>query len=489
MDKNISTVKEYLENKKETISKNKFEKIQKTLEGIDEKTEIKWGYFAGKSEKAEEESGKPTTLDMISTIDVDRDNEVLIPDGCDLSGYSKTPTVLFGHDYRSIPIGVSKWQKIEQGKGIMSKTEYFQSEFAKDVYEASVNGALANSVGVIPIQWVEKNNKNDETKYKELIEKYNIQGEPQRIYTQWQLLEYSKVPVASNPQALTLALQKAKTKEMKDCISKELEEILEKRVCGKKDLPIADDGRAWDGTEAEKRVRAWATGANDEIDWKKYQQAFVYVDIEKAVTLGGYKLPFADIIDGKLTAVWRAVASAMAALLGARGGVDIPENERKSVYNFLASYYKRWDKEPPEFREYSQEELEKMFQEEKKKEVKIEQKRGYKLPFADIIAGAVLNKRNKEALKQAQQLIQEVLDSAENNDNTQQEQASEEAEKKVEENIKKTDTNEIEGLDLDSMNEPENSKTDDVSDEDANKILEAISKVVDKKINSLLGKV
>jgi hypothetical protein len=48
----------------------------------------------------------------------------------------------------------------------------------------------------------------------------------------------------------------------------------------------------------------------------------------------------------------------MAALLGARGGVDIPEADREKVYRAIAKYYRKADKEPPEFRSYTPEELE-----------------------------------------------------------------------------------------------------------------------------------
>ncbi|MHC1602348.1 MAG: hypothetical protein ACXQS4_03865, partial [Methermicoccaceae archaeon] len=44
----------------------------------------------------------------------------------------------------------------------------------------------------------------------------------------------------------------------------------------------------------------------------------------------------------------RGLFAAMAALQGARGGVDIPAGERKAVYNHLAAHYADLELEPPE---------------------------------------------------------------------------------------------------------------------------------------------
>lgn len=49
------------------------------------------------------------------------------------------------------------------------------------------------------------------------------------------------------------------------------------------------------------------------------------------------------------TLVWAGVKAAMGALLGARGGVDIPSADKKKVYAHLAAHYKEFDKEPPSF--------------------------------------------------------------------------------------------------------------------------------------------
>ena len=118
------------------------------------------------------------------------------------------------------------------------------------------------------------------------------------------------------------------------------------------DLPInSDEGLAWDSGAAVKNVKAWASDSDGNIDFGKYRKAFFWVDPENTDKQGGYKLPFANVFDGELKAVWRGVAGAMAALNGSRGGVDIPDNDRKPVYNAISKYYDKFDKEPPEFKE------------------------------------------------------------------------------------------------------------------------------------------
>jgi len=65
--------------------------------------------------------------------------------------------------------------------------------------------------------------------------------------------------------------------------------------------------------------------------------------------LGNYKFPFIDIISGAPKVVFKALAAIVASVNGARGGTKIPSSDKKSVYNFVVNYYKKFDKEPPEF--------------------------------------------------------------------------------------------------------------------------------------------
>ncbi|ADU50163.1 phage prohead protease, HK97 family [Thermaerobacter marianensis DSM 12885] len=117
------------------------------------------------------------------------------------------------------------------------------------------------------------------------------------------------------------------------------------------DLPLADRDRPWDADAAVQRVRRWASrdgsGEKDTIDWARYRRAFVWYDSSNAEHFGSYKLPVADVIDGQLRAVPRAIFAAAAAVQGARGGVDIPASDLPAVRNHLARYYRKMGETPP----------------------------------------------------------------------------------------------------------------------------------------------
>ena len=87
------------------------------------------------------------------------------------------------------------------------------------------------------------------------------------------------------------------------------------------DLPLGDRNRRWDGTAAEKRVRKWA-GAQDAPN-QKYRRAHVWYDRDAKDNFTAHKLLIADVVDGELTVMPRAVMAAGAIMQGSRGGVDL----------------------------------------------------------------------------------------------------------------------------------------------------------------------
>jgi hypothetical protein len=111
------------------------------------------------------------------------------------------------------------------------------------------------------------------------------------------------------------------------------------------DLSLASRDRDWDGDQAEKRVRKWA-GAEDEPN-EKYRDAHVWYDGDKKENFGSYKLLIADVVDGQLRAVPRAVMAAAAVMQGSRGGVDLPKSDIPRVKSHLAKYYKKMDDTAP----------------------------------------------------------------------------------------------------------------------------------------------
>jgi hypothetical protein len=111
------------------------------------------------------------------------------------------------------------------------------------------------------------------------------------------------------------------------------------------DLPLADRDREWDGDAAERRVRRWAD-AEDEPN-EKYRDAHLWYDADNRDNFTAYKLLIADVVDDELRAVPRGVMAAGNVLQGARGGVDLPQQDVERVKNHVAKYYAKMGDEAP----------------------------------------------------------------------------------------------------------------------------------------------
>lgn len=261
---------------------------------------------------------------------VDRDGEIVSTDGIDTKNFERNPVLLYAHDYRSDPIG-KVIQIVKENNRML-----FTPQFAVDVsprakqYFDLVKGGFLNafSIGFIPKTWEDRQNSD---------------GSISRVFTTSELLEISLVPVPANPQALVLARSYKSTegKGFDEDILKDLEAAIEsKTVVTYKDYGVVQNlGAAWDGPAQVK-----ACGD----DFEKLKDISTWFDSENAAAKLGYKLPHHQASDKK--AIWRGVAAAMGALLGAQGGVSIPESDRKGVYDHLAKHYAQFEKTPPDFK-------------------------------------------------------------------------------------------------------------------------------------------
>jgi len=302
---------------------------------------------------------------VFSTPIEDRMGEVIDQSGWLLDEYLKNPVVLFGHDHFRPSIGQMVDLAVIEGN-LEGEVKFAVDEydFAKTIYNLYKGGFMrAFSVGY---QNLEAEAGEDGT----MIHRKNV------------LFEISCVNVPAN----ALALAKSKGIDV-SCLE-------EKSVVAYHGFPTADENLEWSGSEAEMRMRKFCGGPDkEEMDFSKYKEGFAWFDETDKDNLRAYKLPHHDVIDGEMKTVWRGVAAAMAALLGARGGVDVPEADKKAVYNHLEKHYKQFDKEAPEFKSYTEEEIEKTFPELSQK------------------YGRVLSSKNRKIIENAKTALESVLET------------------------------------------------------------------------------
>jgi hypothetical protein len=111
------------------------------------------------------------------------------------------------------------------------------------------------------------------------------------------------------------------------------------------DLPLVSRDHDWDRDLADERVRE-LTGATDEPT-PAYRDAHLWYDEDAPQNFTSYKLLVADVVDGRLVVVPRAVQAAAGVLQGARGGVDLPADEVAAVRGHVERYYRKMGDEPP----------------------------------------------------------------------------------------------------------------------------------------------
>ena len=177
----------------ESIAKGDINVSILTIEAAIEDVQV--GNF---SDEPESESKASTSAESrvvtftISTASVDRHGDTIDVDGWDFTAFMKNPVVLWGHDYRSLPIGraLKVWK---HGGKIKASVEFASEEMnplAERVFRMVKSGFLkASSVGMRPIKW--KVSEDEDRK-----RMYGID------FLEQELLEFSIVTVPANAEAL-----------------------------------------------------------------------------------------------------------------------------------------------------------------------------------------------------------------------------------------------------------------------------------------------
>lgn len=236
-------------------------------------------------------------------------NDIVAPGAFKKSLKRRVPKMLLQHDFKQ-PIGVFTEIK-ETDTGLFVKGKLIKGIQASDETALLLRNGVIDSMS-IGFNVLDSERSSDANILKEI-----------------DLFEVSLVTFPANPMATVTGM---------------------KSVVSFNDLPILmrdgkfDTSREWDSSSAVENIRK-NTGSVDEPS-DTYRDAFLFFDGDGS-KFNQYKLPIADIIDGKLTAIPRALFSAAAVLSGARGGVDISDTDKNAVISSVNKYYSKMGMDSP----------------------------------------------------------------------------------------------------------------------------------------------
>jgi len=155
--------------------------------------------------------GERSFTAKITTNAIDRDKEVLLPEGMDATDFEKSPSIFWAHDYFQLPLGkavaLKRFPNHWLAKGVMAErpdTHPEQAEWFPDtVLSLMEQGVIKGvSVGFDPVTH-RKPNTEDRRKFGEGV---------QNVVSRWRLLEYSIAPMPANQDALVEAVGKGALK-------------------------------------------------------------------------------------------------------------------------------------------------------------------------------------------------------------------------------------------------------------------------------------
>ncbi len=283
--------------------------------GVASKMEVK--YFGGKIVEAKEETRNGILVGLIkgyiATWDLDRGDDLFVR-GAFLDSLSdhrmnKNRPIRFKNHHRDLVGGFPIDGVMEDERGLLGTAEVnLELQQGREIFALAKQGVLSDfSIGFSVVN----ERFEDGTR---IIEKAII----------W---EGSIVDEPMNVRANVIEVKQIKT------------------VVSFKDFPLADRKRDWDKDAAISRIKEFTD--SEENPSERYKQAFVWFDSKDAKEFDAYKLPIADVVNGRLVAVPKGIFAAAGALQGARGGVDIPDEDRPKAIKHIERYYAKMDLESP----------------------------------------------------------------------------------------------------------------------------------------------
>lgn len=287
---------------------------------------------------------------VFSTNAVARDGNTINQDGWDFTGFDNYRSFLWAHDGDSPPIGTVIEHPVRDGM-LVGAVKYVERDlypFGDMIFQMVKQRFIsAVSVSWLPLEWKWSTDRN----------------RPGGIdFIRQDMLEISQVPVPAQPIAIATARAagidtgpmvewaekvldgggmvmvpraqlEALRKEAKMPVRAKRSKTADWKTGSAKDLPAGEDGE-WDGPAAAKRMLDAAGFDGDAPDSEKARKGFLVFDAANPTLRGSYKLPFADIVDGKLKALPAGVRAAASRL----PDTNIPQAEKDTAGAILDAY-------------------------------------------------------------------------------------------------------------------------------------------------------
>lgn len=251
---------------------------------------------------------QPGTFEALVSVfnNIDRADEVIVPGAFKNSIANSLPPVVWSHQWLTPPIGVTL-EANETVDGLLVKGRLFikpeeNCPLAQHVYTAMTE---TNGDGLPALrEWsVGLNVKSEHYEDRD--------GTQVTVLDELELIEYGPCLKGVNPATETVSV-----KALEDA----LDALKTKKLLPVTQLSFTDRGRPFDGNAARSNVRDYASDADGNVDLTKYDRAFLWVDDDAGDNLSGRRYIVADVVNGTLKYVPRAIFAAANVLNGGRGG-------------------------------------------------------------------------------------------------------------------------------------------------------------------------
>lgn len=332
-----------------------------------------------------DDTGAQVYTALASTPDLDRDREVLLPQGCHTEFFEKNPTILGFHERREWPIGKGVDIRIDE-KGVEVDFVFADTDEGKKAQYLYDNGFMkAFSVGLGIMEYdagpFESGKDEDTRTYvtpmgEVTLDVGQFKGGLQGVIPNWELRELSAVTVPANPHALLKGVLESEmaTKSASDFATSKVKSILEEIERLDEVSPVIpymeselgehDD---FDPMKARAQFAMFSSedgsGISEQINWEMYSRCFAIMNPDHPEKFSSYELAHHTIEDGEIKLNWKGLHQSMARVLGYDDeGLFADDEIRREAYEHLSAHYHHIGKEVPEAKKYEVDELERYFE-------------------------------------------------------------------------------------------------------------------------------